>query len=72
MGKVNQYVFHASDTEGEMVLDGEYISSTTEKAAWSEALKRAFLKISADRRQGFLVGSLAEMRVTRTGRHIGD
>lgn len=72
MAKVNQYVFHATDTEGDTVLDGEYISSTTEKAAWSEALKRAFLKISAERRQGILRGSLAEMRVTRMGRHIGD
>lgn len=65
MAKVNQYVFHATDTEGEMVLDGEYISSTTEKAAWAEALKRAFLKIGSQHRQGILAGRLAEMRVTR-------
>jgi hypothetical protein len=65
MAKVNQYVFHATDTDGEMVLDGEYISSTTEKAAWAEALKRAFLKIRSEHRQGILRGTLAEIRATR-------
>jgi hypothetical protein len=59
------YVITAIDTEGERIFDGERIMASHDKAAWIEAVKRAFLKTSEKHRQGFLVGSLAELSVTK-------
>jgi hypothetical protein len=63
--KMNTYIIDATDTEGETVLDGYRIRAMTDKAAWAEGLKQAFLRISAQSRRGFLVGRLLKMEVTR-------
>jgi hypothetical protein len=65
MAKANTYSITATDTDGESIFDGERITAMTEKAAWTEALKRAFLKVQEKHRQGYLVGSLATLSVTR-------
>jgi len=65
MAKSNTYVLHAIDTEGEKILDDERIVAMTDKAAWTEAVERAFLKVSERNRQGILGGMLAELSVTR-------
>lgn len=65
MAKVNTYSITATDTEGETIMDGERLTAMTDKAAWAEALKRAFLKVNEKHRQGILAGALAELQVTR-------
>jgi hypothetical protein len=64
MAKTNTYHANAFDSDGEMILDDRF-TATHDKAAWTEAVKRAFLKISDQARQGYLVGRLERLEVTR-------
>jgi hypothetical protein len=65
MAKANRYVIDAYDSEGEPILEGLHLTAMTDKAAWSEAVKRAFLKVSEQARQGYLVGRMERLEVTR-------
>lgn len=64
MAKSNTYAIKAVDTDGETIYD-DRINAMSDKAAWDEAVKRAFLKTRAKHRQGVLAGSVAEITVTR-------
>ena len=65
MGKDNTYIIKATDTDGEPIFYGERITARSDKAAWSEAVKRCFLVVNKKHREGLLAGSLLELSVTR-------
>jgi hypothetical protein len=65
VAKANTYVINATDTEGETIIEGVRIVAMTERAAWTEALDHVLFLVSEKHKQGVLVGSLAQLQVTR-------